>query len=495
MDEFDNDDKTNQKDDQKLQLVDTYPEHFSEEDKEYLKQYEEEIEGKSNVTRLKTEKKKSYLEIKNFRFQRACIELNKVYECLDLNLISHDEIVVRNKQTGDIVENLEKLVHYLMDCFNSPILTDFKLYKDDPLHHLPKKEALNYVEMWLSTYTTNAIKIESFIGFDDKRKYLHNYKSLPWNDGFPYWQEILARMSNPEGFCAYIASLFDSNSPRNQYLWLQGRGGDSKGVINDALCQIMGSAGKQISTIEKVNQFFVSSYWLCRLISVQEAKGSLCQSEGFKSLVSDSHQVLERKYHQAKQTRVHFKFILNSNEEPLLRNLAADKRRIIYSSISPYEGNLMNKKVIVGNLIREWPEFIYYCFEKYQELDDGKQILNEGEEITGIIEDQNADYKSLLLQHYYVVDYKRLPRGTKKGARPILREIRDTITNSLGRSVAINTIDWPGFTAYLKSLRDEDRVLTKISTNGKKNCFGGLVCKNGPPNNKALYGKYCIEID
>lgn len=422
------------------------------------------------------DRKQTPYELEMSKFLRVSQECNARFEVLQLEGYPPDIPIIRDKVTGLVTDQLYGVRAHVMKVLNDPILKSPRTIGLVRVYGIKEKEATDFIKMWLSTRTGEQKSVSHFIGLGKPDQYCHSFDFHPKGQAFPHWEEILDRTDNAEALIAYIASIFEWNSPRGQYVWLHGSGGDSKSVLSDALCQVLGSAAVQINSVESINRFFVGNNWLRRLVVCQEALPDVARSQRFKSIVADPMQEHEQKYQAQRQIKVHFKFILNSNHAPEVEDLESDRRRIIYCPIKPFTGKAKSHSEIVGALVREFPDFLQYAFEVYDRNSNGKMISSDQGFINEVIDEYQSEYNYLMRSSFFFVDYDELPKDLKKGARLSEGEISKIVRAKLKDEPALLR-SWDGkeFKNYLKREAKKNRLFGIAREKNRRNCYGGLI--------------------
>lgn len=425
------------------------------------------------------DRKQTPYELEMSKFLRVSQECDKRYEVLQLEGYPQDVFIIRDKETGLVTDQIYGVRNHVMKVLNDPIIKSPRTIGLVRVYGIKEKEATDFIKMWLSTKTGVEKRVSHFIGLGKPDQYCHSFDFVPKGLPFDHWNEILERVDNAEALIAYIASIFEHKSPRGQYVWLHGSGGDSKSVLSDALCQILGSAAVQINSVDSINRFFVGSNWLKRLVVCHEALPEVARNQRFKSMVADPMQEHEQKYQAQRQIPVHFKFILNSNHTPQIENIHADKRRIIYCPIKPFKGKAKKHSEIVAALVREFPDFLAYAFEVYDRVCGDKMIATKEQALNMVISQEELDFFYVMESCFYFVDYGNLPRDLKKKARIDLKQVLAIVRAKLNNDQAmLRYFDQKAFRKYLLNASFSTNL---FSFHQAGNFYGlkGLVKRNG----------------
>lgn len=185
----------------------------------------------------------------------------------------------------------------------------------------------------------------------------------------PYFAELLSRLENWCAVAAWIGSLFDPLSQRQQYVWIYGKGGEGKGSLARVLCRIFGSSAASEQPPGPHDRFWTSGLIGKRLVVFPDMTSPDFVTWGvFKSLTGEDPTRIERKGKDVFTAHLDAKYIILSNDQPRVSLASADMRRIIYSPIRQIEKMLPDYE---ETLEKETPFFISYCWKLYREMTGG----------------------------------------------------------------------------------------------------------------------------
>lgn len=153
----------------------------------------------------------------------------------------------------------------------------------------------------------------------------------------PHFEALLDRFSKPAAVCAFIGSLFYPEADRQQYLFLFGHGGDSKGTLMRFLHNIFGDAAQALSLPGKDrDKFWNFSLYGKRLgLFFDTDPSDWFRRAHFKSLTGGDPQFFEEKGRMGFTAMPTVKFIVSSNFMPRLTSSPADMRRLIFVECKP----------------------------------------------------------------------------------------------------------------------------------------------------------------
>ncbi len=216
------------------------------------------------------------------------------------------------------------------------------------------------------------------------------FQRLPWRRGvtgaIDLWLEILGRMgdeswqrrcqcgekppieenSQAMTFVYFLASLFDHGSDRQQYLYIQGEGQDSKGTIGRIIRKLFGNAYAALLPIERDSARFFASQLIGARIGVFSDfdRPEMLSTGMWKSLTGDDPVSVEFKGKTPYTDMLHTKFIFLSQNTPLISTQHADLRRILLIRMARYEGPLWSS--YERELWDQTGAFITWCMEHWE---------------------------------------------------------------------------------------------------------------------------------
>lgn len=148
--------------------------------------------------------------------------------------------------------------------------------------------------------------------------------------------EFLGRCSSPQAVAQWLGSLFVEDSPRSQYLWLYGGGGEGKSTFVRFLARLLASGYRGRVVPNPNDRFWTASLLGARLVAFNDCNNYGFPSTGlFKSLTGDDLIQIEEKNKPIREAKIDAKFVFTSNERPSLSSEKADMRRAIYIEVAP----------------------------------------------------------------------------------------------------------------------------------------------------------------
>lgn len=307
-------------------------------------------------------------------------------------------------------------------------------------YDLTPAQAVQCVNYWLSI--TDPIPEPKYLGEKDDpalcfQRLKFNYSDAPGDTLI--LDDFMRRCSNAEAIKAFIGSLTVEDSPRFQYVWIYGSGGEGKGSFARGLVDIFGP-GVVTMPVPKTasqKQFLAYSLQGKRLCVFPECSNfEFPQDPLFKQLTGGDHVWVEQKGEQGRSASINSKFLFLSNSRPKIEGTDADLRRIIYSEIE--KPNVKYSPGTYDALIRaEMPNFIIKCrmlyMEKYPtnesiKIDDTqtKELIDTNEEqwevLTEIWVERGAEFEITPREMREVKDHAKMNNSEYRKWVEYLRE-------------------------------------------------------------------------
>lgn len=277
------------------------------------------------------------------------------------------------KDKSGIHQYLEELENQVLIHIDRQRIVDSltRYFHDHCLHiqgtDLKPEDFQNSVKYWASITDSLAQEI---VPVRSRSNYGYTWHKLPFDPqrgGHPTWDEMLGRMTNSEGFMAWVASLLDAQADRQQYVWLYGEGRNGKGSIARFLTKLLGPAVAWESVPEESNRFWTSGILGKRLVIFDDCERYTFPSSGMcKTLTGGSDVRIERKNMPSFTGRLDCKFLFTSNTNPKLSSTEADMRRAIYCELGRISKQF--DRSYEDYLWAEAPHFVYSCWQKYKEM-------------------------------------------------------------------------------------------------------------------------------
>ncbi len=229
--------------------------------------------------------------------------------------------------------------------------------------------------LWHARSTGRTEPFPILVWRSDPRAALHRvaFDPAPSPAPTPLFDELLGRMTNTAALRAWIGSLFDERSQRQQYVWIYGKGETGKGALVRALKKVLGPVARNGDAPAKgaVSQFWTSGLLGTRLAVFADSDQPDFVTTGlFKSLTGEDDVRVEIKGGAILSLNLAVKFLFTSNEKPSLTGNSFDSRRVVYCSVeepaSRYAG--ADYEAALG---AELADFVSACWRHYLEVTGG----------------------------------------------------------------------------------------------------------------------------
>lgn len=239
----------------------------------------------------------------------------------------------------------------------------------------------------------------------------------------PLFHDLMERTTNARALMAFIGSIFEEQSFRQQYVWIYGGGRNGKGALIRCLGDLLGSvyASEEAPTGE-------SKHWTWGLLGKRLVvfadcnNASFVTSGRFKSLTGEDKIRVEIKKGAILSLDIPAKYMFTSNARPRVSSTTADMRRIIYSYIAPV--SLENEvEDYEEKLAEEFPDFVSACWFAYLEMTAGnpkrKLEVSNDDEVMDLARDSEHEYESFVDGYLNVISYPdSTPFNERKYVRP-----------------------------------------------------------------------------
>ncbi len=233
----------------------------------------------------------------------------------------------------------------------------------------------------------------------------------------PLFDEIFSRMTNGDAVKAYLWSMVEYRSFRQQYLWLQGEGNDSKGALARTFIRLFQKnvlATAQQNVPWSGNKHWALPFYDKRLIVFTDFRDLRSLSNSIMlSLTGGDSLSVDPKGSAPFDADFYGKIIFCSQLELNIDDRRADKRRPIKALLqetTKYDPEYEEK------LWLEMPGFLYQCCEVYERLcpNHGKIPVSQesAESIEAAISVKNDEYE-IFFDRYLERDDEHRPVGYK----------------------------------------------------------------------------------
>ena len=307
----------------------------------------------------------------------------------------------------------DKLVHsrlarYLLNNEFVYTLPNGQPVKTTMPNQFSAKTIINLVNLWimhkeeLSEELHGDIKV---LAHRDDPCYTFNRLDFVFEDGpCPTWDEMMSRTSDKKALMAFIGSIFEPLSDRQQYLWLYGEGGNGKGSIQKFLRRILGSAHRAKST-DNINQFWSSDLVGKRLADFADTNNFAFIKTGlFKQLTGGDPVPVQYKHKDGFDAELNIKTMFSSNEKPEITRKRSDLRRAIFVTFGPIETkNYLPTDIYDAKLWEERAAFLYKCSQVYRECcPNHGTIPVKSEQTMDLVHENEELWYSIVERHFTI---------------------------------------------------------------------------------------------
>lgn len=198
----------------------------------------------------------------------------------------------------------------------------------------------------------------------------------------PLFDGFLSRLTiNKSAVMQWIGNIFIHDSDRSQVLWMQGEGSDGKSQFFQALVQWIND--QTIGKLQDVaknglassidlprsgtgaERFFAASTVGKRLcIDYDTHETHFLKSNIIKKLTGDDFMSIEQKGVDAFGAMNWVKIVALSNFNPSIDDSRSNRRRLLYTSIKPFDGDRMNSQALKAAFIQEMPAIVTKCIRE-----------------------------------------------------------------------------------------------------------------------------------
>jgi hypothetical protein len=267
----------------------------------------------------------------------------------------------------------------------------------------------------------------------------YTFNRLPWDPSSgetPSWDKLLGRVSNVAAFRQWIGSLFFDDADLQQYVWLQGFGGDGKGAISRFLAKVFGNSYASKEPPSPNDKFWTHGLIGKRLIIFPDCNNTTFVTSGrFKSMTGGDPISVEQKNKMAYTYIPNCKYLFFSNERPKLSSERADIRRIIYCEV---QGAPTVDPTFEDKLWAEGGAFLGRAMAEYLENNPHHMAIRIADDCRGALE----AWVSVVEEQFEVIYEKHLskpapPYDTTEGLSGLDQEVAYQVCVSPGRMQAI----------------------------------------------------------
>ena len=204
---------------------------------------------------------------------------------------------------------------------------------------------------------------------NDSRLALHkvDFSPGPKVDLPPRYADLMSRMTDKEIFMAWVGSLLDPSSQRQQYAWIYGSGGNGKSAMIRAIMNVLGPVATNENPPTKDAKHWTIGLRNKRLVVFADCNNTGFITSGeFKSLTGEDGIRMEPKGKPSYTEHIHAKFLISSNDKPTISSNKADQRRCLFFHIGEIDHDFGCD--YEERLQEETTDFLIHCWNVYKEL-------------------------------------------------------------------------------------------------------------------------------
>lgn len=232
------------------------------------------------------------------------------------------------------------------------------------------------------------------------------FSRLPWTGTEPaqphqLFDEMFSRMSNADAVRAFIGSLFDAESDRQQYLYLYGSGGVGKSTLLRMLAKVFKGAYRSMQPPVPNETHWSSGLLGARLVAFCDLNNNRFPTSAiFKTITGGDEVLINPKFKPSYSTILPVKIILSSNRRPSLSSESADTRRAIYAEIqAPPEVGRDERATYETRLWQEMGDFLRTCVAHYENTSYRGLIATDRRELNELIEQNEEPMEAFFERH------------------------------------------------------------------------------------------------
>lgn len=274
-------------------------------------------------------------------------------------------------------------------------------------------DAVKTRRLWLHAVKAKRDPFPMLTWLSDPRPAHHKvaFDPIPRGDcQAPLWGELMGRTTNSEAVMAWIGSLFDNKSQRQQYVWMYGDGDNGKGTFTRCLAHALGSTFHADNAPERGR---VGEHWTMGLVGKRLLVFADCDNPSFvasgffKSITGEDRLRVNIKNGPIVSLDMPLKVMLTSNEKPEISGAKSNVRRVIYCSIAPINTRFVGN--YEAQMLAETPAFISLCWHIYLAVSGGnpRHVFESDDptELEQVISDNEQEFEA------FVDEYLRFDRN------------------------------------------------------------------------------------
>lgn len=274
-------------------------------------------------------------------------------------------------------------------------------YTTDHIHYSWKYGAADASAVTQEPVILNEDDIAPVLFKSEKGYCWHRLPFDPEEGELGLWADVSKRMTNWSSFLAWIGSLFDPASNREQFVWIVGEGETGKSTLIDVLLDCFGPSAMATNCEAADERWFVSDLVGKRIAYIDEATAGFVKGAKIKTLTGNSKQRCEAKYQQAKTVSISTKFIFSSNEFPDIPNKKEYLRRIILCEMSAIADRTMTRASAEASYRAGLPGMLYEAINAWERVKSTHKITSDQETLLEYAGQSDVDAE-MAFQKFFV---------------------------------------------------------------------------------------------
>jgi hypothetical protein len=248
-----------------------------------------------------------------------------------------------------------------------------------------------------------------------------NLEEFPKQGSYPNWDNFMSQFRNAsakEVFMSWIYSIFKATNKGSQLMWLHDGGGSGKSSVIKALHHFLDNSLGSLNDNNMTSDFGLETVVGKRLVVNADCKKpSIIHSQLVHCLTTSDPVSVNKKHKSMYTSKLYSKVLICSNSAPNLHTSEYNQvRRMIYirlnsltledkvkqGRIKMVDGvavDISNAEQFVGNLIKEFPAFMYDAKTCYEKLCSSDNIIFLDNNLMNDIETLNDSIMDSLQAH------------------------------------------------------------------------------------------------
>jgi hypothetical protein len=281
------------------------------------------------------------------------------------------------------LENGRGEVRYVADDHVHALIASYwdlcmeEMYGEEFWGHYAAEDGPKIRKLWLAKSPARSEKWRPLGWASTGELVLHKVNFDPITLGYetlenlcPTFHEFLSRSENHRALMAFVGSLFDPNSQRQQYVWIYGDGRNGKSSFIRALTSALGPVASYEQVPTDGAKHWTVGLRNKRLVVFADCNNASFVTTGlFKSLTGEDGIRVEPKGKPAYTEDIHAKIMFSSNTKPKISTTPADLERILFFDAKRVTKDFGHR--YEDMLKAELKYFLPICYSVYLEETEG----------------------------------------------------------------------------------------------------------------------------